>query len=43
MRKPSKSGLGEESSWQTPDPVIENGMEGWNRRKAGPLLGRENL
>jgi hypothetical protein len=28
MRKPSKPGLGKESSWQTSNPVIDNGMEG---------------
>jgi hypothetical protein len=43
MHKPSKSGLGKESSWQAPNPVIENGMEGWSRREAGLLPGRENL
>jgi hypothetical protein len=43
MHKPSKSGLGKESSWQTPNPVINNGMEGWTRRETGLLPGRENL
>jgi hypothetical protein len=43
MRKPSKPGPGEESSWQTPDPIIENGMEGRTRRETSPLPGRENL
>jgi hypothetical protein len=28
MRKPSKPGLGKEPSWQTLNPVIDNGMEG---------------
>jgi hypothetical protein len=39
MRKSSKSGLGEEPSWQTPNPVIHNGMEGGARREAGLATG----
>jgi hypothetical protein len=39
MRKPSKSGLGEEPSWQTPSPVVRNGMEGRSRREAELATG----
>jgi hypothetical protein len=28
MRKPSKSGLGNESNWQAPNPTAKNGTEG---------------
>jgi len=34
MRKPSKSGLGKEPSWQTSNPVNDNGMEGRLRRES---------
>jgi hypothetical protein len=43
MRKPLKSGLGNETSWPTPNPVDDNGMKGRDRREADPLPGRENL
>jgi hypothetical protein len=39
MRKPSKSGLGKEPSWQTSNPVIDNDMEGRLRREAGLATG----
>jgi hypothetical protein len=34
MRKPSKSGPGKEPSWQTLNPVDDNGTEGRFRREA---------
>jgi hypothetical protein len=39
MRKSSKSGLGEEPSWQTQNPVNQNGTEGRSRREAGLATG----
>jgi hypothetical protein len=39
MRKPSKPGLGKEPSWQTSNPVINNGMEGKLRREPGFATG----
>jgi hypothetical protein len=39
VRKPSKSGLGEEPSWQTSNPVNHNGMEGRFHRKVGLATG----
>ena len=39
MRKPSKSGLGKEPSWQTLSPVTYNDMEGRSRREACPATG----
>jgi hypothetical protein len=43
MRKPLQSGLGDETSWPTPNPVDDNGTKGRDRREADPLPGRENL
>jgi hypothetical protein len=34
MRKPSKPGQGKKPSWQTSNPVIDNGMEGRPRRES---------
>jgi hypothetical protein len=39
MRKPLKSGLGEETSWPTPNPVDDNGTKGRDRREACPATG----
>jgi hypothetical protein len=39
MRKPSKPGLGKKPSWQTSNPVIDNGMEGRPRRESGFATG----
>jgi hypothetical protein len=39
MREPSKPGLGKEPSWQTSNPVIDNGMEGGPRREVGSATG----
>jgi len=43
MRKPLKSGLGNETSWPTREPSRHNGTKGRDRREADPLPGRENL
>jgi hypothetical protein len=43
MRKPLQSGLGDETSWPTQNPVDDNGTKGRDRREADPLPGRENL
>jgi hypothetical protein len=39
MRKPSKPGLGKEPSWQTSNPVIDNGTEGRLRREPESATG----
>jgi hypothetical protein len=39
VRKPSKSGLGEEPSWQTSNPVTHNGMEGRFHREVELATG----
>jgi hypothetical protein len=39
MREPLKSGLGEEMSWPTPNPVDDNGKKGRERREASLATG----
>lgn len=42
MRKPLKSGLGDETSWPTWNPTIQNGTKGRSRRETYPATEEGN-